>query len=39
MALVSLGGKFKISDGHSIATSFPSFLAIIKSLGGKFEIK
>ena len=39
MGLVSLGGKFKISDGHSIATSFPSFLAIIKSLGGKYEIK
>ncbi len=38
MALV-LGGKFKISDGHSIATSFPSFLAIVKSLGGKYEIK
>ena len=39
MALVSTGGKFEISDGHSIATSFPSFLNIIKSLGGEYEIK
>ena len=38
MALI-FGGSFRISDGHSIATSFPNFLKIIKFLGAKYEIK
>ena len=33
------GGNWKIHDVDSIKTSFPSFLKIIKFLGGKFEIK
>ena len=32
------GGIWKIHDYKSINTSFPSFLKIIKSLGGKYEI-
>ena len=33
------GGNWKIYDSDSIKTSFPSFLKIIKSLGGKYETK
>ena len=33
------GGKVIVEDCHSIATSFPSFLKIMKSLGAKYEIK
>ncbi len=32
------GGNWKIHDVDSIKTSFPSFLKIIKFLGGKYEI-
>jgi 3-phosphoshikimate 1-carboxyvinyltransferase len=35
IAALTLGGRWKISDPDSINTSFPSFLKIIKSLGGK----
>ena len=38
MAL-SFGGKIKIKDCDSIATSFPKFLTTIKKIGGKYEIK
>jgi len=38
MAL-GFGGKIKIKDCDSIATSFPKFLTIIKKIGGKYEIK
>ena len=34
---LTLGGKWKINDPDSINTSFPSFLKIIKSLGGKIN--
>ena len=33
------GGNWEIHDVDSIKTSFPSFLKIIKFLGGKYEIK
>ena len=33
------GGKITISDGHSISTSFPSFLKIMKKIGSTYEIK
>ena len=33
------GGNWEIHDVNSIKTSFPSFLKIIKFLGGKYEIK
>ena len=33
------GGNWKIHDVDSIKTSFPSFLKIIKFLGGKYEVK
>ena len=37
---LSRGGNWKIHDAvDSIKTSFPSFLKIIKLLGGKYEIK
>ena len=35
IAALTLGGKFKIYDPDSIKTSFPSFLGMIKELGGK----
>ena len=34
-----LGVKIKINNFETVYTSSPSFLKIIKSLGGKFEIK
>ena len=34
-----LGVKIKIKNFETVYTSSPSFLKIIKSLGGKFEIK
>ena len=39
VAAMTLGGTWKIHDPHSIKTSFPSFLKMIKLLGGKYEIK
>ena len=37
IAALTFGGKWKINDPDSVQTSFPSFLKIIKSLGGKFK--
>ena len=37
IAALSFGGKWKIHDQDSIQTSFPSFLKIIKKLGGKIK--
>ena len=37
IAALSFGGKWKIHDQDSIQTSFPSFLTIIKKLGGKIN--
>jgi|TARA_B110000003_G_scaffold273013_1_gene309973 3-phosphoshikimate 1-carboxyvinyltransferase len=37
IAALTLGGKWKINDSDSINTSFPSFLKIIKNLGGKIN--
>jgi 3-phosphoshikimate 1-carboxyvinyltransferase len=37
IAALTLGGKWKIFDPESIKTSFPSFLNIIKNLGGKIN--
>lgn len=37
IAALSLGGNWKIFDPDSIKTSFPSFLNIVKKLGGKFN--
>ena len=37
IAALTLGGKWKIHDSDSIKTSFPSFLKLIKQLGGKFR--
>ena len=39
IAALSFGGSWHIHDKDSINTSFPSFLKIIKFLGGKYEIK
>ena len=39
IAALSLGGKWKIFDPDSVKTSFPSFLKIIKNLGGKINWK
>ena len=33
------GGNFYISDCHSIDTSFPHFLNLMKKIGAKYEIK
>ena len=33
------GGQIKIKDFNSVATSFPSFLYLMKLLGAKYEIK
>jgi 3-phosphoshikimate 1-carboxyvinyltransferase len=33
------GGKITISDCHSISTSFPGFLKIMKKIGATYEIK
>ena len=33
-----LGGKIIVEDWHSISTSFPNFLNLIKQLGAKYEI-
>ena len=35
VAALTMGGKWKIRDPESINTSFPSFLKIVKNLGGK----
>ena len=37
VASMTLGGSWKIYDSDSINTSFPSFLKIIKNLGGKIN--
>ena len=37
IAALSFGGKWKIHNQDSIQTSFPSFLNIIKKLGGKIK--
>ena len=37
IAALSFGGNWKIYDPDSIQTSFPSFLKIIKKLGGKLN--
>ena len=37
IAALSFGGKWKIHDQDSIQTSFPSFLDIIKKLGGRIK--
>ena len=37
VAALTLGGKWKINDPDSINSSFPSFLKIIKNLGGKIN--
>ena len=37
IAALTLGGKWKIDDADSINTSFPSFLKIIRKLGGKYK--
>jgi 3-phosphoshikimate 1-carboxyvinyltransferase len=37
IASLSLGGNWKIHDSDSIKTSFPTFLEIIKKLGGKIN--
>ena len=37
VAALTLGGKWKINDPDSIKTSFPSFLDLIKDLGGKLN--
>ena len=34
-----LGIKIKIHNFETVNTSFPNFLSLIQSLGGKFEIK
>ena len=39
IAALSFGGSWQINDKNSINTSFPSFLKIIKFLGGKYEVK
>ena len=36
---LTFGGKIVVEDCHSIATSFPNFLYLIKQLGAKYEIK
>ena len=33
------GGRIKIKDFNSVATSFPNFLNLMKQLGAKYEIK
>jgi len=37
IAALTLGGQWKINDPDSINSSFPSFLKIIKNLGGKIN--
>jgi len=37
IAALTLGGKWKIHDSDSINSSFPSFIKIIKKLGGKIK--
>ena len=37
IAALTFGGKWKIYDPDSIKTSFPTFLKIIKDLGGKIK--
>ena len=37
IAALSFGGNWKIHNQDSIRTSFPSFLTIIKKLGGKIK--
>ena len=33
------GGRIKIKDFNSVATSFPNFLNLMKQLGAKYEIE
>ena len=37
IAGLAIGGYWKIYDKDSIKTSFPSFLTIVKKLGGKIK--
>jgi len=37
VAALTLGGKWKIHDPDSIKTSFPKFLKILQSIGGKLK--
>ena len=37
VAALTLGGSWKINDPDSVKTSFPSFLNLIKDLGGKLN--
>ena len=37
IAALTFGGNWKITDADSITTSFPTFLKIIKKLGGKIK--
>ena len=37
ISALSLGGSWRIFDPESVKTSFPSFLKIIKNLGGKIK--
>ena len=37
IAALTFGGNWKIYDKDSIKTSFPTFLKLIKELGGKFN--
>ena len=37
IASLVLGGNWKIHNSDSINTSFPSFLKLIRKLGGKFK--
>ena len=38
IAALTLGGNWKIYDPQSANTSFPSFLKLIKKLGGEFNL-
>ena len=37
IAALTLGGNWKIFDPKSAETSFPSFLKLIKKVGGKYK--
>ena len=37
VAALTLGGSWKINDPDSVKTSFPSFLNLIRDLGGKLN--
>ena len=38
IAALTLGGNWKIFDPESSKTSFPSFLKLIRKIGGNFQI-